>query len=213
MLIAHFAVPLLGAVLVAINTRLSAAEIEYIVEHSGSSLLVADAGVLAGLGDFDPKIEEMVVLLDGPGTLPAGATAYEAFLERGSEQPLPLRVDDEHRPISINYTSGTTGRPKGVRLHPPRRLSERAGRADSLPPHPGSVYLWTLPMFHCNGWCTTWAITGIGGTNVCLRAVEPAAVWELIESEGVTHLNAAPTVLISLANHPAATALRDGPSR
>lgn len=207
MLGAHFAVPLLGAVLVAINTRLSAAEIEYIVEHSGSSLLVADAGVLAGLGDFDPKIEEMVVLLDGPGTLPAGATAYEAFLERGSEQPLPLRVDDEHRPISINYTSGTTGRPKGVQYtHRGAYLNALAELLHSRH-SPDSIYLWTLPMFHCNGWCTTWAITGIGGTSVCLRAVEPAAVWKLIESEQVTHLNAAPTVLISLANHPSATAL------
>jgi len=207
MLVAHFAVPLLGAILVAINTRLSAPEIEYILEHSGAKLLVADAGVLSGLTDFEPKVEEMVVLVDGSGTLPAGAIAYQALLERGSDDPLPLRVDDEHRPISINYTSGTTGRPKGVQYtHRGAYLNSLAELLHSRH-HPDSIYLWTLPMFHCNGWCTTWAITGIGGTNVCLRAVEPATVWKLIETEQVTHLNAAPTVLISLANHPAAAPL------
>ena len=200
MLIGHFAVPLLGAMLVAINTRLSAGEIEYIIEHSGASLLVADAGILGGLGEFDPKLEELVVLVDGSGPLPEGATSYERFLERGSDEPLPLRVDDEHRPISINYTSGTTGRPKGVQYtHRGAYLNALAELLHSRH-HPDSVYLWTLPMFHCNGWCTTWAITGIGGTNVCLRAVDPGLIWELIEREQVTHLNAAPTVLISLAN-------------
>ncbi|CAN5167192.1 AMP-binding protein [soil metagenome] len=207
MLVAHFAVPLLGAVLVAINTRLSAGEIEYIIEHSGSTLLIVDALILGGLGDFDPKVEELVVLIDGAGTLPAGAVAYEALLERGSDEPLPLRVDDEHRPISINYTSGTTGRPKGVQYtHRGAYLNALAELLHSRH-DPNSIYLWTLPMFHCNGWCTTWAITGIGGTNVCLRAVEPATIWGLIGSENVTHLNAAPTVLISLANHPAAAPL------
>jgi fatty-acyl-CoA synthase len=207
MLVAHFAVPLLGAILVPINTRLSSAEIEYIIEHSGAKLLVADAVLLEGLGDFEPKVEELVVLLDGPGKIPAGALAYESFLERGSDDPLPLRVDDEHRPISINYTSGTTGRPKGVQYtHRGAYLNALAELLHSRH-SPASIYLWTLPMFHCNGWCTTWAITGIGGTNVCLRAAEPGTIWKLIESEDVTHLNAAPTVLISLANHPSATSL------
>ena len=134
--------------------------------------------------------------------VPAGATGYDEFLRRGNDDPLPYRVDDEHRPISINYTSGTTGRPKGVLYtHRGAYLNALAELIHSRH-HPASVYLWTLPMFHCNGWCTTWAISGIGGTNVCLRAVDPAVIWDLIDREGVTHLNAAPTVLISLANHP-----------
>ena len=197
LLMAHFAVPLLGAVLVAINTRLSAPEIEYILDHSGSSLLIADPALLDALADFKapPAVKETIALGSG----------FSAFLERGNDEPLPWRVDDEHRPISINYTSGTTGRPKGVQYtHRGAYLNALAELIHSHH-HPKSVYLWTLPMFHCNGWCTTWAITAIGGTNVCLRAVDPGVVWDLIAKEGVTHLNAAPTVLISLANHPAAT--------
>ena len=197
LLMAHFAVPILGAVLVAINTRLSAPEIEYILDHSGSSLLIADPALLDALNDFKapPAVKETIALDSG----------FAAFLERGSEEPLPWRVDDEHRPISINYTSGTTGRPKGVQYtHRGAYLNALAELIHSHH-HPKSVYLWTLPMFHCNGWCTTWAITAIGGTNVCLRGVDPGVVWDLIAKEGVTHLNAAPTVLISLANHPAAT--------
>jgi fatty-acyl-CoA synthase len=197
LLMAHFAVPMLGAVLVAINTRLSAPEIEYILDHSGSTLLIADPALLEALTDFKapPAVKETIALGSG----------FPAFLERGSEEPLPWRVDDEHRPISINYTSGTTGRPKGVQYtHRGAYLNALAELIHSHH-HPRSVYLWTLPMFHCNGWCTTWAITAIGGTNVCLRAVDPGVVWDLIAKEGVTHLNAAPTVLISLANHPAAT--------
>jgi fatty-acyl-CoA synthase len=197
LLMAHFAVPMLGAVLVAINTRLSAPEIEYILDHSGSSLLFADPALLDALAGFKapPAVKETIAL----------GSDFSAFLERGSDEPLPWRVDDEHRPISINYTSGTTGRPKGVQYtHRGAYLNALAELIHSHH-HPESVYLWTLPMFHCNGWCTTWAITAIGGTNVCLRVVDPGLVWDLIAKEGVTHLNAAPTVLISLANHPAAT--------
>jgi fatty-acyl-CoA synthase len=212
MLIAHFSVPLARAVLVAINTRLSAPEIEYIIEHSGASLLIADAGILSALGEFAPKVRELVVLTDSSGAGPSrhahqDAVSYSSFLARGTDEPLPMRVDDEHRPISINYTSGTTGRPKGVQYtHRGAYLNALAELLHSRH-HPQSIYLWTLPMFHCNGWCTTWAITGIGGTHICLRAVDPAAIWRLIDVERVTHLNAAPTVLISLANHPAATRL------
>ncbi|HKX74680.1 MAG TPA: acyl--CoA ligase family protein [Acidimicrobiia bacterium] len=207
MLIAHFAVPLTHGVLVAINTRLSGGEMRYILEHSGASLLVADSELL---GVVAPHLEGLdtlrtVVSLNETGREHDPATIdYEDFLARGDETPIPFRVDDEHRPISINYTSGTTGRPKGV-LYTHRGAYLNA-LAEILHSHhtPRSVYLWTLPMFHCNGWCTPWALTGIGGTHVCLRAVDPGMVWKLIEEEGVTHLNAAPTVLISLANHPQA---------
>ncbi|MEX0667732.1 MAG: AMP-binding protein, partial [Acidimicrobiia bacterium] len=210
MLIAHVAVPLVGAMLVAINSRLSGAEIAYILGHSGASVLIGDSELLPVVAPHLPyqtDLREVVVLDDDVGAgIPAGTIGYEEFLSRGSDEPLEYRVDDEHRPISINYTSGTTGRPKGVvYTHRGAYLNALAELVHSRH-HAGSVYLWTLPMFHCNGWCTTWAISGIGGTNICLRAVDAGVIWDLIESKAVTHLNAAPTVLISLANHPAARA-------
>jgi fatty-acyl-CoA synthase len=211
MLIAHFAVPLVRAVLVAINTRLSGPEIEYILDHSGASLLVVDSDLypvvsthLSGL----QNLREVVVADDVDKGIPAGTIDYQRFLTRGDDLDFPYRVDDELRPISINYTSGTTGRPKGVLYtHRGAYLNAVAELIHSRH-SPESVYLWTLPMFHCNGWCTTWAVPGVGATSVCLRAVDPAMIWDLIETRGVTHLNAAPTVLISLANHPAAAPFR-----
>ncbi len=217
MLIAHFAVPLIPAVLVAINTRLSGPEIEYILDHSGASILVVDSAlhpVVADHLDGRPELREVVVLHDpasGAGPV-ASHTSFDEFVARGSDEPLPFAVDDEERTISINYTSGTTGRPKGV------MYSHRGGYLNAIAElihsnHvPESVYLWTLPMFHCNGWCTTWAVTAIGGTHICLRAPEPGAIWKAIREHGVTHLNAAPTVLVSMVNHPDAGPLpqRDG---
>jgi len=111
-------------------------------------------------------------------------------------------VDDEERIISINYTSGTTGLPKGVMYTHRGAYLNALGEIIHSHHSPESVYLWTLPMFHCNGWCTTWGVTAIGGTHVCLRAVDPGEIWSLIRSKGVTHLNAAPTVLIGMVNHP-----------
>ncbi|MGQ0849474.1 MAG: acyl--CoA ligase family protein [Actinomycetota bacterium] len=207
MLIAHFAVPLAGAVLVAINTRLSGPEIEYILQHSGSSMLVVDSALYPVIEthlDAVADLKEVVVLVDGQGDAPIGPTSYSDLMARGSDASWVYRVDNEHRPISINYTSGTTGRPKGVQYtHRGAYLNALAELLHSRH-HPDSVYLWTLPMFHCNGWCTTWAIAALGGTNVCLRTVDPGLIWDLIHHRGVTHLNAAPTVLISLANHEAA---------
>ena len=209
MLIAHFAVPLARGVLVAINTRLSGPEIEYILVHSGASILVVDsdlhpvvASQLAAVGN----LREVVVVDDVGRGIPPGTVDYQKFVARGDDTGLPYRVDDELRPISINYTSGTTGRPKGVLYTHRGAYLNALGELLHSRHSPESVYLWTLPMFHCNGWCTTWAIPGIGATSVCLRAVEPAVIWDLIKNRGVTHLNAAPTVLISLANHPSAAA-------
>ena len=210
MLMAHFAVPLLGAVLVAVNTRLSAPEIAYILQHSGASVLVADTElvgpVVPHLGDC-PDLRLVVQVADkqAPLDVELPSVGYEELLESGDGTHRPWRVDDELRPISINYTSGTTGRPKGV------QYTHRGAHLNALSEllhsehSPETVYLWTLPMFHCNGWCTTWAVTAFGGRHVCLRDVDPEEIWRLIDSEAVTHLNAAPTVLISMANHPDAT--------
>ena len=150
----------------------------------------------------------MIVAIDDVGVdscVPA--EGYEDFLERGGTEPLRWMVDDEERAISINYTSGTTGRPKGVMYTHRGAYLNALGEVVHSQHSSDSVYLWTLPMFHCNGWCTTWAVTAVGGRHVCLRAVEPSDVWRLLRDEGVTHLNGAPTVLISLVNAPEAAPL------
>jgi fatty-acyl-CoA synthase len=215
MLIGHYAVPLLGAVLVAVNTRLSGQEIAYILDHSGARVLVADSlllpAVVPHLADLD-SLEHVVQITDAgpPMELPTPTSTYDEAVEGAVASDRPWRVDDELRPISINYTSGTTGRPKGVvYTHRGAYLNALAELLHSEHT-PDSVYLWTLPMFHCNGWCTTWAITAYGGRHVCLRTVDPAEIWHLIGTQGVTHLNAAPTVLVGMANHPDAAAV-EGP--
>ena len=207
MLIAHFAVPLVSAVLVAINTRLSPAEIRTILDHSGARMLVGDTELLANLA---PIVDELatvteIIAIDETGVEPGfPITPYDDLVARGSNDPLPWTVDDEERTISINYTSGTTGQPKGVMYTHRGAYLNALGEIIHSRHTLDSVYLWTLPMFHCNGWCTTWAVTAIGGTHVCLRQVDPAEIWSLIDEERVTHFNAAPTVLIGLANDPAA---------
>jgi fatty-acyl-CoA synthase len=183
---AHYGVPLAGAVLVAINTRLARDEVLGILEHSGARLTVVD-----------PELEHLV---DGERIVLGDE--YERLLATASEpEPVDLGEDDT---ISINYTSGTTGRPKGVMYT--HRGAYLNALAEAL--HTGlsssSVYLWTLPMFHCNGWCFTWAVTAMGGTHLCLRQVGPPHVWRLLAEEGVTHLCGAPTVLVMLGADPAA---------
>ncbi|QXJ20158.1 long-chain-fatty-acid--CoA ligase [Actinomadura graeca] len=206
LLIAHFAVPLAGAVLVAVNTRLAPEEVRYILDHSEAKALIVDAGlhpVVAPLAGALPEV--VTVPAAGAGHDPlVGGTVYGEFLGRGSDDPLPWGVDDEDAPISINYTSGTTGRPKGVVYTHRGAYLNGLGEVLHSRHTPDSVYLWTLPMFHCNGWCTPWGLVAIGGTQVCLRAVTGAEIWRLIDSEGVTHLNGAPTVLAAIANAPGA---------
>ncbi len=210
MVVAHFAVALAGGVLVAINTRLAPDEVRYICDHSGASLLVADTGLhgtLAPIAGGLRTVREVVSVVD-PASVGTGADSdqqvdgptYQEFIGRGSDTPLPWGVDDELATIAINYTSGTTGRPKGVMYTHRGAYLNALGEVIHSRHTPDSVYLWTLPMFHCNGWCTVWGVTAIGGTHVCLRAVEPALVWKLLEEEQVTHLNCAPTVLVMMAN-------------
>ena len=207
MLHAHFGVPLAGAVLVAVNTRLSAEEVRYILDHSGATVLVVDSALLSAVDPIRESlatVREIVVHVDaeGPdaGASVEGAT-YDDLLERGNEgEDLPWAVDDERGTISINYTSGTTGKPKGVQYHHRGAYLNSLGEIIQSYHDPATVYLWTLPMFHCNGWCTPWGITAIGGTHVCLREVRGDAIWALIGEHRVTHLNGAPTVVTTIMN-------------
>jgi fatty-acyl-CoA synthase len=214
MLVAHFAVPLAGAVLVAINTRLAPDEVRYICDHSGAKLIVADAELTPTLAPVSGELEtvrEVVTVADplaesgGDGAL--DGPRYEELLDRGSEEPLEWTVADELATISINYTSGTTGRPKGVMYTHRGAYLNALAEVIHSEHTPASVYLWTLPMFHCNGWCTPWGVTAVGGRHVCLRAVRGDRIWQLLEQERVTHLNGAPTVLTAIATAAEAKAL------
>ena len=210
-LVAHFGVPLAHAVLVSINTRLSGAEVETILRHSGARMLVADTQLLETIAPDPgscPDLEEIVAIDDMGVQAPFETTPYEDLLARADGSLRPWRVDDEERVISINYTSGTTGTPKGVMYTHRGAYLNALGEVVHSRHDSDSVYLWTLPMFHCNGWCTPWGVTAIGGRHVCLRAVDPALIWRLFDDQGVTHLNAAPTVLISLLSHPDAHSLQ-----
>jgi fatty-acyl-CoA synthase len=195
---AHYGVPAAGAVLVAINTRLTAEEIAYILRHSGARTLVVDRA-LAHLVE-GASVERVIVCGEGGD--------YEELLAAAGEGEPEDRVESEDDTISINYTSGTTGRPKGVMYTYRGAYLNALAEASHARLDSRSVYLWTLPMFHCNGWCFTWAVTALSATHVCLPKVDPAVIWKLIEDEGVTHLNGAPTVLVMLTADPAAHVLR-----
>ena len=203
MLVAHFAVPLAGAVLVAVNTRLAPQEVLTICRHSGARMIVVDAELAATVA---PVIDDLpvreVVWDDDAAPAPAGlrGVTYADLLARGSDAPLPWTVVDEDATISINYTSGTTGAPKGVMYTHRGAYLNSLGENLTAGHGQDTVFLWTLPMFHCNGWCNPWAIVACGGVQVCLRAVRGDAIWRLIDAEGVTHLNGAPAVLSVLVN-------------
>jgi fatty-acyl-CoA synthase len=198
----HFAVPSAGGVLVAINTRLSTSDIRYILEHSAARMLFVDAEFESLIGEPAPGIEVVRVVDDGGPDDP-----YEQLLAQGDPAGVQPPLRDEEEPIAIDYTSGTTGRPKGVVYTFRGAYLNALGEVieADLGHHP--VYLWTLPMFHCNGWCFPWAVTAASGTHVCMRKVDPALSWRLFRQEGVTHYNASPTVQTALVNHPDAAPL------
>ena len=204
MLEAHFGVPLAGGILVAINTRLAPNEVAYILNHSGAKFLFVDSELAATVRpvlDRLTTVKTIVNILDAPVGEPLSGPDYESFLAEAFSEPLPFPMEDEEATISINYTSGTTGMPKGVMYSHRGAYLNALGEAIETGLSSETVYLWTLPMFHCNGWCFTWAVTAVGGTHVCLRKVDPAAAWSLVDRHRVTHLNGSPVVLISLLNH------------
>jgi len=198
MLAAHYAVPLLGAVLNTINTRLNADTVGYILDHAESRLLVfdedrAELAIAAGT-----KVERLA--LANPGS--------EVGLDvlSGEEPGMPLdiaNIVDEWQPISLSYTSGTTGRPKGVVYHHRGTYLNALGNLLALHLSQDSAYLWTLPMFHCNGWCHTWAVTAAGGLHICLDRIAPESIFAALEAHPVSHLACAPVVLHMMLDHPA----------
>jgi fatty-acyl-CoA synthase len=208
MLEAHFGVPMLGAVLNTINTRLDADTIAYILEHGEAKVLITDRMFAGVVGPALKQAKRRILVVDvddplytGPGER-LGTIEYEAFLKQGDPAFAWSPPEDESAPIALNYTSGTTGRPKGVVYHHRGTFLESVGNIMAWPLPPRCVYLWTLPLFHCNGWCFPWSVTATGGTHVCLRAVDPALVFPLIVEHGVTHMCGAPTVLAMLTNAP-----------
>jgi fatty-acyl-CoA synthase len=210
---AHFGVPMSGAVLNTLNTRLDAETIAFMLRHGGARVLITD-------GEFSSTVEQALALLDvrplvidiDDPAFPAGKRigdiTYEAFLGEGDPDFAWSNPPDEWDAISLNYTSGTTGDPKGVVYH--HRGAHLNAISNVLnwdmPSHP--VYLWTLPMFHCNGWCFPWSVAERAGTNVCLRRVEAKAMFDAIRANKVTHMCGAPIVYATLINAP--EALRQG---
>ena len=206
MLEAHYGAPMLGAVLHSINTRLDAEAIAFMLDHAGTKVLIADT-------EFTPTLKAALVLAKakplivnyqdlecGVEGTRLGEIDYEEFLASGNPDFDWKMPSDEWNAITLNYTSGTTGNPKGVvYTHRGAALMCYANAlATGMTQHP--VYLWTLPMFHCNGWCFPWSISAVAGTHVCLRLVRAKAIYDAIADHGVTHLSGAPFVMACLLN-------------
>lgn len=208
MLEAHYAVPMIGAVLNTINVKLDAATISFILEHGDARILIADRSLSDVVGPAVAALDRPVPVIDIDDPLdntgsPVGDTTYEALLEEGDPDFAWSPPEDEWDAVALNYTSGTTGDPKGVVYHSRGAYLNALGNLISFGLTPDSVYLWTLPMFHCNGWTFTWAVTAIGGTHVCLRKVEAEPIYAAIRDHGVTHMCGAPIVLNMLVHAPA----------
>ncbi len=206
---AHFGVPMAGAVLNALNVRLDAETIAYILGHGEARVVLVDrefAEVMRRALELLPSAARPLVVdvedtLAPPGER-VGSTTYEAFLAGGDPAVAWSLPADEWDAIALNYTSGTTGKPKGVVYHHRGAYMNAVGNVLTwaMPHHP--VYLWTLPMFHCNGWCFPWTVAAMAGTNVCLRRVEAVAILDALDQHGVTHLCGAPIVMGTILNHP-----------
>ena len=202
MLESFYAVPQIGAVLVPLNYRLIADDFAYLINHSGARVVCAHSDYLDAVESIRPQLHNVTSFVALEGTK-AGWLDYETLLKdvpAGSAlEPTPIAETDL---LTINYTSGTTSKPKGVMITHRNAYINVVG---TLIHHPMTIadrYLWTLPMFHANGWTFVWTVTAVGGKHICLRKVEPVAVFEKIKQESITMLCAAPTVLISIANGP-----------
>jgi fatty-acyl-CoA synthase len=209
MLEAHEAVPALGAVLNAINTRLDARTIAYILAHGEAKVLITDREFSPTVGAALATLDRRPLVIDADDPLYTGegdrlgGIDYEELVAGGRADFAPPPLRDEWQPIALNYTSGTTGSPKGVVFHHRGTYLETVGHLLSWHVPPGCVYLWTLPIFHANGWCFPWSVTAMAGTHVCLRRVDPALIFRLIAEHRVTNMVGAPTVLTMLINAPA----------
>jgi len=205
-----YAVPQIGATLVPINYRLTPADFDYIINHSGAIVVCASADYLECVDGIRDQLVNVAhyIALDGARDR---WLDYESLIAKTSPALAPPVRIDEDDVISINYTSGTTARPKGVMMTHRNTHLNVVGTLLHLPLRMTDRYLWTLPMFHCNGWSYVWAVTAVGGTHVCLPKIDPAKVFALVREERVTWLCAAPTVLIGLASAPA-EARKDVPS-
>jgi len=203
---AHYGVPMTGGVLCAVNTRLDAPTIAFILQHSEARVFMVDRELAPVALRALEQMEHPPVLIGIDDVLTTAGEVigleYESFLA-GGDPDYPVRLPgDEWDAISLGYTSGTTGDPKGVVCHHRGAYLNAAGNALAAEMTPRSVYLWTLPMFHCNGWTFTWAVTMLGATHVCLRRVDPALIYPLVAEHKVTHLCAAPVVLTMLIHAP-----------
>ena len=213
MLFAHYGVPMIGAVLHSINTRLDAAVIAFQLDHSDSRIVIVDREFATVMGEALDKasVTPLVVDFDDPD-YPAdapfpkgeriGSLDFEELMSEGDPEFAWRMPDDEWEAISLNYTSGTTGNPKGVVYHHRGAAMMVYGNVISAGMGRHPVYLWTLPMFHCNGWCFPWSLSVVAGTHVCLRWVRGRGMYDAIADHGVTHLCGAPIVMATLLNAP-----------
>ena len=207
MLEAHYGVPMTGAVLNALNYRLDAETIAFILNHGEAKVLLTDKEFSPVITDALDQLGRDIIVIDiddplGDGGELLGEKDYEAFLAEGDPAFPITSPTDEWQAICLNYTSGTTGNPKGVVYHHRGAFLNAMGGVTVSALSHRTVYLWTLPMFHCNGWCYTWAVTAAGGTHVCLRQVDPALIFPMIEVHGVTHMCGAPIVLNMMVHAP-----------
>ena len=211
---AHFGIPMTGAVINTLNTRLDAASIAFQLRHGEARILLADrayaATVTRALAQLPADARPAVVDIDdaeAPGT-PIGDVEYEMFLAGGDADFAWSLPGDEWDAISLNYTSGTTGNPKGVVAHHRGAYLNALNNALTTGMARHAVYLWVVPLFHCNGWCFPWTVAAMAGTNVCLRRPDAAAIFEAIRRHGVTQMSAAPIIYTSMIDAP--DSLREG---